>query len=152
MRIIETISLGSQATTPDLLRDLPRFLTIAHNRHQAGETDTALSYYQKILTEVAKLQRQAQKQPHAFSAQSLTKLKSVQQTAEQALVEILQVKLIPSLETSLQNSQIGRLLPQSNLLDYENQYTEGALKTTYILLLTPQGAHADVNQDGEINK
>ncbi len=152
MKIIETVSLASRGTTVDLLRDLPRFLNIAQRRQKSGETDIALAYYQKILTEVAKLQIQAQQQPNDFNTESLTQLKSVQQTAEKSMIEILEVKLIPSLETSLKNQQIGNLLSESNLLDYENQYSEGALKTTYTLLATIQGANADVNQDDEAAK
>jgi hypothetical protein len=148
LRVIERVTLGSQATTTDLLRDLPSFLKLAQQRQKSEETEVALAYYHKIVTEATKLQKSEEIE---IKPESVNQLTTLQTDAETGMLEILKAQLLPNLESSLQQKQIGNLLPESNLLDYENQYSEGALKTTYTLLLTSQGANADANQDGEIN-
>ncbi len=146
LRIIETVSINSAATTPALLRDLPRFLTIAQRRQQTGDFDLAIAYYQKILQEIAKLQER----PDLAAAQQ-QQLQSLASQTEAQLVAVIQSEKLPALETSLAQGEFGSLKPETNLLDYENQYTPGALQETYGLLLRPQGVYADRNQDGEIN-
>ncbi|MEB3225723.1 MAG: hypothetical protein VKJ86_07950, partial [Synechococcus sp.] len=133
-------------TTPTLLRDLPRFLTIAQRRQQTGDFDLAIAYYQKILQEITKLQAR----PDLAAAQQ-QELQSLASQTEQQLVAVIQQQKLPTLETALAQGEFGSLKPETNLLDYEDQYTPGALRETYGLLLRPQGTNADLNQDGEIN-
>ncbi|WP_084150017.1 CHAT domain-containing protein [Picosynechococcus sp. NKBG042902] len=146
LKIIETVSINSSATTPTLLRDLPRFLTIAQRRQQTGDFDLAIAYYQKILQEITKLQAR----PDLAAAQQ-QELQSLASQTEQQLVALIQQQKLPTLETALAQGEFGSLKPETNLLDYEDQYTPGALRETYGLLLRPQGTNADLNQDGEIN-
>ncbi|BAW97041.1 hypothetical protein NIES970_19850 [[Synechococcus] sp. NIES-970] len=146
LQIIETVSINSAATTPTLLRDLPRFLNLAQRRQRRGEFDLAIAYYQKILQEITKLQTR----PDLATAQQ-QQLQTLTENAQASLVEVIQQQQLPTLEMALAQGEFGNLKSATNLLDYEDQYTAGALRETYRLLLRPQGANADLNQDGEIN-
>ena len=70
--------------------------------------------------------------------------------AEQSLARIISLYRLPQLEQDLKNQQFGQL-SSKKLQDYENQFTKGALQTTYAILMREMGAKADTNDDGKIN-
>jgi HD superfamily phosphohydrolase len=75
---------------------------------------------------------------------------TVQPWAEKSLAKIISLYRLPQLEQDLKNQQFGQLAG-TKLQDYENQFTKGALRTTYAILMRELGAKADTNGDGKIN-
>lgn len=107
-------------------------------------------------------QQQIEDNPKKFS-QSLKSgetLKSVSQTiaqiaseAEKSLAYLILKYRLPELKKYLfmkPNPQVGKLLENTDKTDFENQYTEGAQRTTYEILMRPSGVGADLNNDGLI--
>ncbi len=93
----------------------------------------------KVLHDYQKLLRHSVKYPD-----------SLRQWAEQSLARIISLYRLPQLEQDLKNQQFGKLA-SNKLQDYENQFTKGALRTTYAILMREVGAKADTNDDGKIN-
>jgi len=147
LRIIQDVSAGVEVGTPQLLAILPDFLKIADKHQERGDVDRALSYYRKILTEVNQLlDSSVQLQP-----QQEQKLQDILIRSQNALVNTIQKYRLPQLEEQLKMGKIGNFSDSnSSLLTYERQYTEGALRTTYALLMRPLGVKADLNDDGEL--
>lgn len=150
LRIIQDVSAGIDVGTPQLLSILPDFLSIADGHRNGGDVDRALSYYRKILTEADKLLKPSPNQQVKLQPQEQKKLQDVSLKAEKSLVETIEKYRLPQLEEQLKKGQIGNLLENTSLLSYEKQYTEGALRTTYAILMRELGAKADLNDDGEL--
>ncbi|MEG4841547.1 nSTAND1 domain-containing NTPase [Microcoleus sp. B9-D4] len=150
LRIIQDVSAGIDVGTPQLLSILPDFLKIADGHRNAGDIDRALSYYRKILTEADKLLKSSPNDQENLQSQDRQKLQNIFLKAENSLVETIQKYRLPQLEEQLKNGQIGKLLDNTSLLSYEKQYTEGALRTTYAIMMRELGAKADLNDDGEL--
>lgn len=150
LRIIQDVSAGIDVGTPQLLSILPDFLRIADGHRNGGDVERALSYYRKILTEADKLLKPSPNQQVKLQPQEQKKLQDISLKAEKSLVETIQKNRLPQLEEQLKNGQIGKLLDNTSLLSYEKQYTEGALRTTYAILMREVGAKADLNDDGEL--
>ena len=154
LQVIQDISLGIDVKSRNFLQVLPDFLTEADkiskraerlkdSQKKEEEVNRALAYYRKILTETSKLQQGAEQQEQE-------KIQIIAQKAEQSLVKIIQKYRLPQLEEQLKNGQIGNLGNSDSLLDFENQYTPGALRTTYAILMRELGVKADLNDDGEL--
>lgn len=150
LRIIQDVSAGIDVGTPQLLSILPDFLRIADGHRNGGDRDRALSYYRKILTEADKLLKPSPNEQVKLQPQEQKKLQDVSLKAEKSLVETIEKYRLPQLEEQLKKGQIGNLLENTSLLSYEKQYTEGALRTTYAILMRELGAKADLNDDGEL--
>ncbi|TAE98284.1 MAG: hypothetical protein EAZ78_24400 [Oscillatoriales cyanobacterium] len=150
LRIIQDVSAGIDVGTPQLLSILPDFLSIADGHRNGGDVERALSYYRKILTEADKLLKPSPNQQVKLQPQEQKKLQDVSLKAEKSLVETIEKYRLPQLEEQLKKGQIGKLLENTSLLSYEKQYTEGALRTTYAILMRELGAKADLNDDGEL--
>ncbi|MGJ3248645.1 MAG: hypothetical protein ACFE0I_21515 [Elainellaceae cyanobacterium] len=150
-RIIENVAINSNLTLPELLEELPDFLDAANMRVKAGEVNLGKAYYQKIITETVKFERAINDDSNEFHPKDKQIIQSLRLEAEEALVKIVSDNEIPILEIYLAQGQIGKLKPETSMLDFENQYTDGARKVTYEILMRPTGVGADANADGEIN-
>ena len=150
LRIIQDVSAGIDVGTPQLLSILPDFLKIADGHRNEGDVERALSYYRKILTEADKLLNPSPNEQVKLQPQEQKNLQDISLKAEKSLVETIEKYRLPQLEEQLKNGQIGKLLDNTSLLSYEKQYTEGALRTTYAILMRELGAKADLNDDGEL--
>jgi hypothetical protein len=150
LRILQDVSAGIEVGTPQLLSLLPDFFKIANQQKRRGEIDRALAYYRTTLTESKQLLQPAENEAIQLSAAEQEQLENLVLDTEQALVETIISDRLPELEAQLSQGGIGQLLDETSLLDYEEQYTEGALKTTYAILLREWGTKADLNDDGEL--
>lgn len=150
LRVIEDVSLGIDVGTPQLLAVLPDFLKIADKLRDKGDVERALAYYRKILTETDKLQAQISASQSKNVKESPEKIKAIAQSAEASLVRTLEKYRLPKLEEDLKNGKIGQVKNEPNLqtTQFEEQYTEGALRTTYKILLRDLGA--DMNNTGRL--
>jgi hypothetical protein len=150
LRIIEDVSLGIDVGTPQLLAVLPDFLKIADRYRDAGDAERSLSYYRQILTETDKLLKPPSNKPASLQPQERQKLQEISGKAQKSLADTIQKYRLPQLEEELKNGKLGKLPEKTSLLDFENQYTPGALRTTYAIIMRKWGAKADLNDDGEL--
>jgi len=113
-------------------------VAIAHYHQHEEEFKKLFAYYRNILTVIGRL---------GFETSQIQK----QQTkrVEQTLADLLDKYRIPQLKTDLDNENFGQFLDKP-VTEFENQYSEGAFKTTYQILMTSSGASADLNKDGFI--
>ena len=103
-----------------------------------NDIDLALAYYRQIITAINKLP-------------SKEILEYEEKEAEKKLAKLISKHRMQELETFLEQGKIGKFIANSGLDDLEKQYSEGALQTTYMLLMKDFGAGADVNNDGFLN-
>ncbi|NET39034.1 MAG: ATP-binding protein [Cyanothece sp. SIO1E1] len=165
-KIIESVFLGSDTaelltTLPELMKSADRFrkrvdrLQTTDNPQQQvdyyqqhqPDIHRALAYYRNVLTAAGRLE-----QDEMLDATQKTKLKEeIIGPAEVSLAELIFKYRIPQLELHLQQSPpaFGQLREKGRL-DFENQYSRGALRTTYEILMRNSGAGADLNNDGFI--
>jgi energy-coupling factor transporter ATP-binding protein EcfA2 len=135
---------------------------IAYYTQHQPELNRAFAYYRQILRVVGRAQRQIQQNPDEFAKtlQSGETLEATTQTintilqhAENSLAALIIKYRLPQLKQYLlaqPRPTVGEILPNTVKGDFENQYTEGALRTTYEILMGPSGAGADLNGDGLI--
>ncbi|MEK0195640.1 hypothetical protein WME70_30095, partial [Microcoleus anatoxicus PTRS1] len=150
LRIIQDVSAGIDVGTPQLLSILPDFLRIADGHRNGGDVERALSYYRKILTEADKLLKPSPNQQVKLQPQEQKNLQDVSLKAEKSLVETIEKYRLPQLEEQLKKGEIGQIKNEPNLemTDFEEQYTKGALQTTYKILIRDLGA--DLNNSGRL--
>ena len=73
------------------------------------------------------------------------------QNIENSLSEMIQKYRMPFLIADLQQRKFGKLNEESKKNDPSDvQFTAGALRTTYGILMTQSGVNADLDQDGKI--
>ncbi|MEB3292262.1 MAG: caspase family protein [Synechococcales bacterium] len=148
----------SQRRFAEIIRDTsvnrarPELLPIAAELKQeadrlaaAGNVDEALTNYRVILNFTQLL-----KAPQSSSGINQQQVDAIAQSAETALVKLIREHRLPQLETELRQKKFGEqdvfLPPEA----FEKRY-DGALRTTYGLLLRERGAKADLSDDGKIN-
>jgi energy-coupling factor transporter ATP-binding protein EcfA2 len=134
---------------------------IAYYQNHQSDIDKSFAYYRQILRAAGRLQQQIKKHPQEFSTslkngeklpQVSQKIDGILQEAEASLAKLILKYRIPQLHKYLKkpNLHIGKVLGNTEKIDFENQYTEGALRTTYNILMRGSGAGADLNNDGFI--
>jgi hypothetical protein len=142
---------------PELLKKLPDYLQKADKlrnmkkgKDKNKNVDLALAYYRGILRGSTELQKLLEKSPQIFhnpdrDRKEILKIKVL---AESSLVETVRSERLPQLNADLMKGKVGSLKhnPNLNYTDRENQYTDGALKTTYKILMLDIGA--DLNESG----
>jgi hypothetical protein len=147
---IEAVFLG--ANTTKILSALPSLLQTADTLRDRQDVN-ALAYYRRIREEAVKLLRiiQVNRQPdRKFSVSQLElkeilaqelNIKKISDDSEEALAEIIQEKLLPTLEKELQNFN-----KSSN-----DTHKQNALQATYAILMQDSGAGADLNGSSSID-
>jgi len=156
-KIIEAIFLG--ASTQEVIDSLPELEKSANDLRESIDTlpaniepDVAISHYAKHENDFRKL--------FAYYRNILVvagKLKlensqyDIQQVdrIEQQLADILIKYRIPQLQLDFANRRVSEYLDKP-VTEFENQYTEGHIRTTYEILMTSSGVGADLNRDGFI--
>ncbi len=134
---------------------------IAYYQSHKSDIDKSFAYYRQILRATGRLQEQIQEHPQEFlkslkNSEQLPevsqKIDSYLQEASASLTKVVLKYRIPELKKYLKKPQpqFGELLENTKKTDLENQYTEGALRTTYNILMRGSGAGADLNNDGLI--
>ncbi|NEP12945.1 MAG: TIR domain-containing protein [Symploca sp. SIO2C1] len=165
-KTIEAVFLGSDTT--EILNALPELHQKANNYRNSvdrfkdiedlaeattyyqthkAEINRVFAYYRNILTQTSRLRA------GDLESTSAKLVEEIANEAEQSLAEMLGKYRIPKLKLQLnQQSQpnLGQLLPETQRTDFEKQYSEGALWTTYEILMGDSGAGADLNGDGYV--
>lgn len=146
--------LGIDPPTSALLRKLPDFLHQANQLRDSGKTDNvnlALAYYRKILTDTIELSKAIADNPKKFQKQDVQTIQIIAEKAEKDLVLAIKQYRLPQLNTELTQNQVGVAKENVNYTDFEGQFTAGALRTTYAILLRQFGVKADLNDNGKID-
>ena len=164
-KTIEAVFLAKD--TNEILNALPKFLQEANKiklsfdqPNNISDSQTAINYYQnnkeKINRTFAYYRRivttsyglQQANLPHNIKEKIK---KEISKPAETSLAQMIHRYRIPELESYLKQKKFGKLLDGKKTTDFENRYTKGALRTTYVILERESGAGADLNQNGLID-
>ena len=176
-KVIEAVFLGSDTTEllialPKLKKSADRFRkridrsnskqALDYYKQHQQDIHRAFAYYRNILTEAGRLEQSnslelAQKAEFREEIEKLReeieKLRDeIIKPAEISLAELISKYRIPQLKIQLEqpSPNFGELLREKGRLDFEYQYSEGALRTTYEILMRNSGIGADLNNDGFI--
>ncbi len=167
--------LGIDPPKPELLGKLHKYLKYA-NQLKPKDVDLALAYYRRILLASDELQRDMKRNPKKYSnlkgGDNLSQ-DSLQEQAKQSIILIIVEYRLPKLREMLKAGQFGRRKTQGELIkdrlkenfnfnlsndelyDYlnlEDNFTEGALRYTYSVLMGDLGLGADLNENGMLDK
>jgi energy-coupling factor transporter ATP-binding protein EcfA2 len=164
-KTIEAVFLGTDTTEilnalPKLHEEADRFRNrvdklkntedlkqaLAYYRQHEKDINRLFAYYRNILSVTGRLQTKI------TEPVMKNKLKDISKEAEKSLAEMLYKYRISQLKLDLAKPypKFGKFLPDRKRTDFESQYQEGALQTTYIILMRESGAGADLNNDGFI--
>ncbi len=115
----------------------PKVAIEHYNKHEQ-DFKVLFAYYRNILTILGRL-------PFEHSQSQ----KEQDERVEHTLATLLNKYRIPQLKRDLDDRSFGQFLEQP-VTEFENQYSQGAFRTTYEILMTSSGAGADLNKDGFI--
>ena len=145
------VFLESNKTNSEITKILSDLLNKADKHMEAGNSDQALLYYQAVISNIGKLQDESVNDLLKIRSSENQVIKKCWNKSEKAITKIIRSNQIPILEKYLTDNKIGKLSDESNLLDYEKQFSEGALQITYSILMREMGVKADTNNDGIVN-
>ncbi|MEM9118034.1 MAG: hypothetical protein AAGD09_09145 [Cyanobacteria bacterium P01_F01_bin.56] len=155
--VTEAVFLG--ASTPEIIAALPELeasaeilrtkidtlpesadleAAIAHYEANQDDFIKLFAYYRNILTTAGKLSRETGRD----------ETERTERTAA-ILGSLLNKYRVPQLELELTTDSHSQFLDEP-VTAFEEQYSAGAARTTYEILMTPTGAGADLNKDGFI--
>ncbi len=143
----------------------------ANESKNSREVDRALAYYRQIRADTVQslgslvnnskdlqqlLTTDAQKLPQLQKLlkekPDIVPLLEKSKKAEVSMAELIHDHLLNQLAEELKDKNFGNLIPHTPFSYLEKQYTEGALQTTYkILLKQGYGAGADLNNNGKLD-
>lgn len=159
-RTIETVFLG--ADTAEIIKALPKIevsasdlqqkidnlpasvepeIAIAHYGKNESNFKELFAYYRNILTVINRVNIE---HPHYDKSLNLQA-----DRVEEKLAALLMKYRIPQLQMDLSDAKHSRYLNKP-VTAFEHQYTKGAVRTTYEIIMTNAGAGADLNKDGVI--
>ncbi|MEM7726825.1 MAG: hypothetical protein AAF208_10695 [Cyanobacteria bacterium P01_A01_bin.45] len=133
---------------PELLPVARDLLNKANNIHDSAknnnEVEEALSNYRAVINLTSLLEENKNK---ISVNQNL--LKELSEDAEKKLVQLIRKKRLNRLQKQIENNLIGNKVTNMRT-KYAENYTEGALKTTYRILHEKYGVKADIDSDGQL--
>ncbi|MEL7006813.1 MAG: hypothetical protein AAFN93_29415, partial [Bacteroidota bacterium] len=155
-----------KVTSPTMIQSLARrlesFVREANQAASSGNVDKAFKLYQ-FLVALKGLEREIETSidPTSFNS-VLSEREYIQDTAiavEASLAKLIRAERLPKLRKELVEGNIGQFqvfepafddseIEVSNYSALETQFTPGALRTTYTLLMHEEGANADLDKDG----
>ena len=137
---ILNLALGIEVSDRQTIAVLPK---ITEKAEITDNQQEAIAYYNLAINTANTLDRTS------LSETEKQQLDRVLKIATDAKKQIA-TKQLTTLKRQLKSQQIGEI---KALIagEFENQYTPGAIQTTYKLLMRPSGLHADANNDGFIS-
>ena len=125
---------------------------IAYYRDHQQEINRSLAYYRSILTATQRLQNAVNQEQKKFPPNAKESIQNYSKQAENYLAKIIHKYRIPELKYYLfTKNEFGNRKLNTSSKDFENRYTEGAIRTTYAILERESGVGADLNNDGLID-
>jgi energy-coupling factor transporter ATP-binding protein EcfA2 len=117
-------------------------------KYKQKDIDKALSYYPVIFAEADNCQKAIANKPQGFQPQALQKVRQIRGQAETSLVALIKKDKLPKLEKELGQGDFREYKEGTGATQFEEQYTPGALRTTYQLVMGDFGVGADLNGNG----
>ncbi|MBF2028183.1 MAG: hypothetical protein IGS48_15695 [Oscillatoriales cyanobacterium C42_A2020_001] len=142
-----SVLIGGSAK-PELLPILPKALEIANRQVYSNHIDEGIESYKAVITATQNFVNAALKETEKFQEKDIKQVLEIQDNAENFLSKIIRDKYFSQLQKQLDNHQFGSLRKNVKVTDFEDQYTDGALKTTYRILMRKPGLEADLNKNG----
>lgn len=154
-KVIESVFLG--ASTRELIESLPELeasavrlqkaidtlpvgvdgeRAIAHYTQHEEDFKKLFAYYRNILETTGKLKLENLQ----YDPQQVERI-------ERQLADVIIKYRIPQLQVDFTNQTFSQYMDKP-VTAFENQYTNGHIKTTYEMLMTHSGVGADLNKDG----
>ncbi len=127
---------------------LPLSFTAANalERNPTNENiDLALSYYRRIMVVTSRLAKQPANPLNSPFSQAHAQ-------AESRMATLINQYRMGELKNYLEHSQFGKPIPNAKFTLFEKAFTQGALQTTYKILMLNFGAGADLNRDGQLSE
>ena len=142
-----------ESTNPKHLHVLPRALKTANQQVKIGNRKEAMESYKEILLAANRFAEAAKTNSSEFEDSDLQRIEEITKASEQQRSKIIAQYHLPDLERDLENHEFGRLYSDEEIemADYEEKFTEGALKTTNRILMSESGLRADLNQNGRLD-
>ena len=151
--ILQNVANGIDLFSPDLLPILPEFLEETDELLDREQLDRAIRNYNLLITVTDKFQKYLDTDPEEFEdlEEAEKIVTEISTKAKQFRQSEINAHRLSELKAQLKNKEFGKIagLVVSKL---ENQYTEGAIRTTYKIIMRPDGFHADINNDGFISE
>ncbi|ABW30390.1 nSTAND1 domain-containing NTPase [Acaryochloris marina] len=165
LSIIHSWVLGNE--TPVQLEVLTTTIEQANQHEEDGKLNIAMAYYRRVRistvttlldkiqndSEIWKLLDYKQNQlPNSLKIDNNEKrqLVSLAKYSDNKLAKLVIQNRIKAIKKDLKNKKYGEVKINAEFSDEENQYTEGALKKTYIILYKNIGIGADLNNNGRL--
>jgi energy-coupling factor transporter ATP-binding protein EcfA2 len=134
--------------TPNVLR---RALAIADRQTKENDVGAAVESYKAVLIAANRFFNELETGRILFSGTDVDNVSMAAKNAEDNIANLISKNYIPELINDLSSPLFGELKVQSLVTDYEDQFTEGALRTTYEILMRKPGIGSDMNDDGYLN-
>ena len=135
---------------PKYLYILPEALKAA-KRESSNTLDGAIIQYRSILTVIQNFLDPRNVRDSGLTNKQIEDINIYRENAEAAVTKIVTENYLSALEKDLANGVIGKKVDGVEPSDFENLYTEGALKTTYSILMRTPGVGADTNENGHLD-
>jgi hypothetical protein len=128
-------SLETRLNTPDMLSLLNEIL----ERAKSQQVEDAIKYYRAVAIKTERLKNKELEVTQKKIVDTLSK------NAEKSLIDLIQLHRIPKLKTQLApvSRMIGKYINGKRHSELQNQFTEGALQTSYQILIVDTGASLD---------
>lgn len=110
----------------------------------------ALTYYRQLrirtINLLTKIEKQRDFYNKIFSHEH--EVKDFSKEAEESLADLISRHRLNYLQKDLENKKFQGRISRKDFYDFEKQFLEGSLKTTYQILMQDFGVKADINENG----
>ena len=143
-----------KTNTPELIYILPRALKMAKGEARR-DVDGAISRYRSILDVIHNFLAPENVQNMKFTHSQIQQIEDIREKTEAVLTDLVIENYFQDLENDFAANSFGGKVENpekgTQLSDFEKLYTDGALKTTYRILMREPGVGADVNVNGHLD-
>ncbi|MBZ8180329.1 nSTAND1 domain-containing NTPase [Oscillatoria salina] len=147
-------NIDNNVITPNLVKEitqeLPNYFRNGERHREQENVELAMGVFQRILYSLNTINEESQVKEQ-LSSQEIKIIEDYREKAEKSLAELIREYRLPQLEDELKAGNFGRQLASDRLADFENAYN-GALKTSYAILLRENGAKADWDNNGYLTE
>jgi len=140
-RQIADLSVGVDLTPADRITILPKIIQQAN---QTEDPKAAIAYHNLAIDTALELA-----ESFSLSPQDKLTIDNTLAAAKQAKVKLTTTQL-KTLARELEAGNFGKIKELASE-EGENQYTSGAIQTTYQIIMSRDGHHGDLNGDGYLN-
>ncbi|ACK73983.1 conserved hypothetical protein (plasmid) [Gloeothece citriformis PCC 7424] len=140
LQLVRNVASGTESPTRELSKILGKFQRETDKIRLSGSFDRAIEDYAYLMTASQKLLQEIPDLPDSAS------IKEISQAAENSLAQTIQEHRLPQLESELKQGNFGEF--NGNDWSRFEEVATGALKITYAILMSRQGANADQDRNG----